>query len=126
MGAKLGKIIAVSIDESAFDNDRERRSAVMHEVKHGELDCFYDENTPEWIVTSIERRVTKATAIELVSFDKVVRTYKQGIFDEHEQAEEWDIPINYVRVVHEAYEELYPDKVDELKRYIAEHHSCCA
>ena len=120
MGAKLGKTLAVSIDETAFESDRERRAAIVHEVKHCEMDSFYNESTPEWIATRIERRVTKATAMELVSFDKITKTYKQGIFCEYEQAEEWDIPFQYVKIVHDAYEEFYPDKVNELKLYVAE------
>ena len=120
VGMRLNDDMAVFINERAFKNDKERRCAVVHEVKHCEMDSFYNESTPKWIVTSIKRRVTKATAIELVSFDKVVRAYKEGIFDEHEQAEEWDIPVQYVKIVHDAYEELYPDKVNELKLYVAE------
>ena len=120
MGAKLGKKLAVSIDESAFESDRERRAAVVHEVNHCETGSLYNEHTPEWVTARIERRVTKATAMELVSFDKIFDTYKQGIISEYEQAEEWDIPLHFVKVVHEAYEEVYPDKVNELKLYVAE------
>ena len=120
VGARLGETLAVSIDESAFDSDRERRLAVVHEVKHCEMDSFYKEGTPDWVVARIERRVTKATAMELVPFEIIFNTYRQGIFSESEQAAEWDIPLHFVKTVHEAYEEAYPDKVSELKLFVAE------
>ena len=107
VGAKLGKTLAVSIDETAFESDRERRAAVVHEVNHCETGSLYNEHTPEWVADRIERRVTKATARDLVAFDKIVKAYRQGIFCEYEQAEEWDIPVQYVKIVHDAYEELW-------------------
>ena len=123
VGASIDGELAVSIDESAFDTDRDRRLAIVHEIKHCETGTFYNEYTPDWIAARRERRATKETVVELVSFEKVVSSYKQGIFCEYEQAEKWDVPLHFVKTVHEVYEVLYPAEVNELKLYIAENFS---
>ena len=120
LGLKDGNDLAIAMNEKAFKTDAERHFAVEHEVSHCDTDTFYNERTSSVFAKRLEWNAVKKTVLKIVPFEKVVSAYKCGMFTELEQAEEWGIPIWRVKDVHDAYEELYPDKVNELKRYIAE------
>ena len=120
VGMKCNEDMAIFINEGAFDSDRARSFAVWHEIFHCEENAFYNERTDLISAIKLEKRVIKKTIQELVPFQTVIATYKDGIFDEYEQAEKWNIPQYRIKEVHEVYERLYPDKINELKHHISE------
>jgi hypothetical protein len=112
--------VGIFINESAYGTERERRKAFAHEMAHCETNGFYNERTQEKERRRIENRATKRTVTYLVPFNLYKKTILAGCFDEYEQAEEWNIPQEYVCIVHQTYEATRWDEVQTLKASIAE------
>ena len=116
---RLGKDMGVFINESAFHTDAERRLAFAHEVGHCETGGFYTELTPADERNRIEYRATKWTVMQLVSFETYKMTILEGCLTYWEQAEKWDIPLEFVSKVHEIYEKTHWNEIQALRDEVA-------
>lgn len=114
----LGEDMGVSINEAAFETEAERRLAFVHEVAHCETGGFYDEHTPEPERGKIDYRAKRRTVERLVSFRLYTKTILDGVLTEWEQAEIWNIPQQYVPVVHQVYESTHWEEVQKLKMHM--------
>ena len=111
--------MGIAINESSFKTAKERQLAFAHEVAHCEIGGFYTENTSLPEREKIEYRATKKTVEFLIPFNTYVKTIKNGIHNEWEQTEYWNIPHNYVSVVHQVYQTTRWDEIQALKASVA-------
>jgi len=112
---RINDTMGIFIDESAFENDIERRYAFEHELAHCETGSFYKEDTPFVECRRMDYRAKKRTVEKLVPFSQYVRTIIDGYIEEWEQAEKWDIPEWFVSIVHNIYANTRWDDVQKLR-----------
>lgn len=104
----------------AYSTDCERLLALTHEMEHIERAGLYDESTPEWERKRIEFQAHKGTVEKLVCFDKYREVLLLGFFDSDEQALKWGIPEFYVKTVHEIYNRIRYEDVQNLRSELNE------
>jgi len=116
---RIGQDMGVFINESAFHTDAERRLAFAHEVGHCETGGFYTEYTPADERGRIEYRATKWALMQLVSFETYKMTILEGCLSDWEQADKWDIPLEFVPKIHEIYEKTHWEDIQVLRDEVA-------
>jgi len=112
--------MGIFIDENAYQTDTERRFAFLHEMAHCETAGFYNEHTPEVEREKIEYKANKRTVAYLVPFNLYKAAIMAGYFNEYEQAEYWNVPIDFVPTIHQTYERTKWEDVQELMASTAE------
>lgn len=110
-----GEDVGIFIDERFYETDTRRRLAFAHELAHCETESFYTEATPVTKKLKSEYKANKRTVSMLVPFNLYKSAILKGILTEWEQAEYWNIPVDYVSTVHAIYERTRSDDVLQLK-----------
>jgi hypothetical protein len=110
----------IALDTKAIGTGSIGRLCLAHELGHCETNGFYTPNAPTTERGRMEYRADKWAVNHLVPFSLYCETILDGRLSEWEQAECWDVPPEYVSVVHKVYERTRLEDVQALREKVSD------